>query len=156
MDPVKYAEKALNENSKEYPLQSQLMCWTAVINCKVQNVNKFGSGAGAAGSALEAKAKGFVTKNDPQVRGVEDMKAVKAGHVLGFFDNDGITHCMICLGVGFAAGNKNDCVGLGHAVGWEKLDLRKLNWNGNNISAPGKLSKVPRTVEIHHRPLSEF
>jgi hypothetical protein len=66
------------------------------------------------------------------------MAALPVGHAIGFFDGERLVHMMLGVGDGQAAGNKNDCIGMGHPAGWEVLDLRSLRWNQDgSITAAG-------------------
>ena len=67
-----------------------------------------------------------------------------------------MVHAMLCVGKGKADGNKNDCVAVGHSVGWEILDLSNgLRWQGNTgmITAPG-LTESTRELMVRHCPIS--
>lgn len=120
---------------------SSKMCWYAVVECA------FVSGAvNAADKArLQKSISGtrfdhFVPFHAPIVKNLHDLLSVPPGSFLGFFrihDQDlQLIHAMVFLGEKFgdgpysAAGNKNDCIGIGESVGWEVLDLKELKWGG--------------------------
>lgn len=156
---------ATNQATQEFRALSGKMCWTAVIHCAhlagVIDVNKHRS-------LTQPELHGeltysrLVSENDPQVVDALSMRSVPEGHAVGFFQKDNnkivMVHAMISLGNGRAAGNKNNCVGVGKAVGWEILDLADgLKWleTTGGIIAPGMLT-AERNLYIHHRPVTDL
>lgn len=125
---------------------SAAMCWDAVKLCAVT--------AGLLKPQADAQHH-LISDSDPRVAGAEALSAVPEGHALGFFDGARLVHLMMSTGAGHAAGNKNDCIGLGHPAGWEVLDLNRLRWDGDgNVTAPGLL-QPERTLVLRSRPLGE-
>jgi hypothetical protein len=139
----------------EFKALIQLMCWDAVKYCAL----KAGIINEAQNQRIQAKTD-MVNLKDPVVIGPDALRRLRPGNVLGFFvDDKFIIHAMLCTGQGKAAGNKNDCVGVGKNVGWELLDLAsRLQWaeNGTVMAPPGMhgFDKPFRTVYIHYRPIS--
>jgi hypothetical protein len=151
-----FARKMAMKNAADagYVAISSQMCWDAVKYCAL----KAGVIDDAKYQRIQAKTD-MVSLKDPVALGQDAMRRLKPGHVLGFFVGNNIIHAMLCTGQGKAAGNKNDCVGIGHPVGWELLDLAsKLNWaqDGSVTAPPGMYgnNKPFRTVYIHYRPIS--
>lgn len=153
---------------------SGLMCWDAVIRCALKAGaidKKRADGAKISGDKPDSY-KGFIDpKKDPVVADAAAMRAVPQGCFLGFFENAGgkltMIHAMISTGHGLAAGNKNDCIGIGNPVGWEILNLagdtenkikkkkEKLEWaNGKNgFLGPDPKSKEKRLIQVFYRPI---
>lgn len=154
---------AQNVASQEYRKLSGMMCWDAVTHCAllagIVNQQQY--------SSLLGRGNTLVTTVNPGVTNAAAMGGVPAGHFLAFFENKNgmwtMVHAMISTGFGMAAGNKNDCVGVGHAVGWELLNLSQgLNWaQGGHVRAPLGMSPttgqmVYRDIHIHHRPITDL
>lgn len=141
------AQTAREATDPEHPLYLELsaaMCWDAVKHCAVR--------AGALTPSVDAQH-GLVSVADGEIRGRDAMEALPAAHAVGFFDGNRLVHLMISLGHGHAAGNKNDCIGMGHSAGWEALDLKRLKWNmDGGITAPGLL-RPERTLVVRSRLL---
>lgn len=146
---------ATNLDGKSYMDLTVRMCWDAVMHCAVAANIITESRA----SLLESKLE-MVNTSDFAVKNHAQLMQVEAGCALGFFDGNKIVHCMISLGGGMAAGNKNDCMGFGMSVGWEKHDLSILRWNDNGtFSAPRGVTttgnnNIFRAISIYYRPLS--
>jgi hypothetical protein len=145
---------ARNNASEDYRILSSQMCWDAVKYCAL----KAGVINAAKYQRIQAKTD-MVNFTDPIALGPDALLRLRPGHVLGFFVGMNIIHAMIYTGQGKAAGNKNDCVGVGRSVGWELLDLASLlNWaeNGSVKAPPGMHGNnmAYRTVYIHYRPIS--
>lgn len=157
LDVAKVAKTcATQKSTQEYRMLSSLMCWDAVLHVAMLA----GVIPDRRYQTLKGKPQTLVNTNDPAVTDAAGMKAVPAGHAIGFFEDDGgtpkIIHCMVSTGSGKAAGNKNDCVGVGSMVGWEELDLAAgLSWSGSGIQAP-KGEGVTRAVTVHHRPITRL
>ncbi|MSU57902.1 MAG: hypothetical protein EXS35_06920 [Pedosphaera sp.] len=146
--------------TQEYLMLSSLMCWDAVMHVALL--------AGVIDDAKYKSSKGrpdtLANSADIQVTDAGAMANLPAGHALVFYETkNGIPvpiHAMISIGGGRAAGNKNDCVGVGKSVGWEVLDLSAgLSWSGGGVQAPlganpttGQM--VHRAVKVHHRPIT--
>lgn len=173
-----YADAATKKNSEQFHTLSSLMCWSAVIRC-----------AQYAGAITKDRAdrlerinwkedfSSFVSHSDTLVRTPHEMLMVPPGAFIAFyrvdqpdprhrFENDWlgkrrIVHAMLSLGYGHAAGNKNSCIGIGHDVGWERLNLvYDLNWiRGYKYSAinghPLNIQK-PLPLRIRYRRLEMF
>lgn len=102
----------------------------------------------------------LVALSDFAVAGPNAMYRLEPGNAIGFFWStpQGVTmvHAMLCVGKGLAAGNKNDCVGVGHSLGWEILDLANgLHWQGNTgtITAPGLTEEGGRELMVRYCPI---
>jgi hypothetical protein len=172
---------AFNTQGAEFAELSGLMCWSAVIRCALN-----------AGAITPLKAQllerldwkedfsKFIAPSDTRVRNADDMRKVPAGAFIAFIRVDPpdpffkffnihkgkrhIVHAMLSLGNGLAAGNKNSCVGIGHHVGWERLNLADdLNWrtnghydaidaiNGHQLNVQASLP-----LRIRYRELAKF
>ena len=149
MDPenqlaANYARKAAeNTAGDDYLKLSSLMCWDAVKHCALKagiidqtRYNRISGKSDMVGGASAVLAR-------PQT-----IASLQPGQILGFyFVEDGqerMMHCMLSVGQGKAAGNKNDCMGIGRAVGWEVLDLGGLRWDGDQLTCPrGAASSNP-------------
>lgn len=154
-----YARKGLIQGSSIFMRLTSLMCWDAVKQCAV------GAGIITAekGRLLESRLS-LVSSSDFQISNAYQLKTLEQGNVLGFFTQKGasveIMHCMISLGGSIAAGNKNDCIGIGNSVGWESIDLSHLQWNqdGTFYSAMGigydGNAPTFRNIDMHYRPIS--
>lgn len=105
-----------------YRTLSAMMCWDAVVHCQVQ------AGRPRPGAVTALGYGEVISADDPVVTSHGDMQHVPQGAFVGFFEGDRLVHAMICVGAGCAAGNKNECIGIGHSVGWEILDLSQLDW----------------------------
>lgn len=144
---TKAAELAQQATDPEHPKYMDLsaaMCWDAVRLCAVA--------VRAVDRNVDAQ-QGLVSHADALVVDRDAVASLPAGFAVGFFEGQRLVHAMLTVGDGHACGNKNDCIGLGHAVGWEALDLRNLRWDGNGgITAPGLLTPE-RTLQVRARPL---
>lgn len=63
---------------------------------------------------------------------------------------------MIATGDGYAAGNKNECIGMGKAIGWENLNIAEgLNWipDSSCFNAVPEGKSGERLVMIYYREL---
>lgn len=149
--------------SQEWRQLSGMMCWNAVSHT-----------ARLSGLISEPQYRSLLSNNhrklacidDPIVSNSAQMLAVPPGHAICFFEFKGekwvMIHAMISTGGGKAAGNKNDCVGVGNVAGWEELDLcHGLKWSDGFIHAP--LGKHPKTgqmmyrnVYVHHNPITNL
>lgn len=139
------AGDATDYNHSLYMELSSTMCWDAVKLC-----------ATMAGFPLHTcnAQHGLVSQSDRRIDGPEALIHLPTGHAIGFFDNERLIHVMLGTGGGHAAGNKNNCIGIGNSVGWESLNLRNLRWNQNgNVLAPGLLSPE-RELVVRSRALS--
>jgi hypothetical protein len=138
--------------SAEWRTLSQLMCWDAVAHC----LQLAGILDDDRHRAIRARQNGdthlLVDTGHPRVAGRAGVAAVPEGHVLGFFARSGsawlMIHAMIATGAGRAAGNKNACLGIGKAIGWEVVDLTTptLGWAGDDVMVGS------RAIQVHHRP----
>lgn len=92
---------------------------------------------------------------DTQIRGREAMEKLPEGHAIGFFDDQRLVHVMLSVGNSRAAGNKNDCIGIGEPIGWEALNLNHLTWNEDGcVTAPG-LHQAERSLVVRSRLLGD-
>ncbi len=150
---------AAQKYSQEYRKLSSLMCWDAVAHCALlanvidQSAYKTLSGLGHTS---------LVQTSDPVIANAAAMGNLPEGHIIGFFEGEEMIHAMISTGNGKAAGNKNDCVGVGHWVGWEELNLvTGLKWSGNGqIKAPSEKDEdgnlIERDVTVHHKTVTDL
>ena len=169
---------AADEQSDEFLALSGLICWSAVIEC--------GRRAGAI-SAERARAiehidwskdfSDFVSRDDTRVEDAAAMRRVPPGAFMAFIEvgqpdsldrligrREGrrrIIHAMVSLGGGWAAGNKNLCIGIGNPVGWEILNLADdLNWLAgrtyDNVNAFPINVQKPRPIRIRFREVERF
>ncbi|ALD43076.1 MULTISPECIES: hypothetical protein [Serratia] len=129
-----YADKP-QENTEEYLSLSGEMCWDAVVLC----AHRSGALSKAKYKQLwltvfDKQYRHFVSPDDTEIRTMADMLRAPQGCFIGIFSmrdaaSPRLLHAMIGTGAGFAAGNKNLCIGVGGAVGWENLNLaRDLRW----------------------------
>lgn len=141
------AQTAREAACPEHPLYLELsaaMCWDAVKHCAITT--------GLLKPDINAQHE-LVSQADGLIHGREAMAVLPEGHAVGFFDGDRLVHVMMSIGAGHAAGNKNDCIGMGHPAGWETLDLNRLKWNQDgSITAPGLL-RAERTLMLRSRLL---
>ncbi|MDD4160951.1 MAG: hypothetical protein PHW87_00560 [Methanothrix sp.] len=111
------------------------MCWDAVGYC--------GYLAGLT-SSENGGGKNIITSAADIVNSSNN---ITIGHIIGFFENGDLKHAMISLGSGEAAGNKNDCMGFGHSVGWEKINLPEVNREDGTFIPNGQT----RTIVMRHK-----
>ncbi|VVA47227.1 hypothetical protein SERVES_00934 [Serratia ficaria] len=142
--------------SAEFMLLSGEICWDAVVLC----AHKSGAISQAKYNQLWYKVfdkqyKHFVSPDDTEISTMADMLRAPQGCFIGFFSmRDAaaprLLHAMIGTGAGFAAGNKNACIGVGGAVGWENLNLaRDLRWQPDGgFVRPGDTE----VLRIFYRP----
>jgi hypothetical protein len=142
---ARFARQAARNKGKDFRQLSAKMCWDAVKHCVVQAAPFLGKNRY---KHIDAKM-GLVSSGDPEVRSAAEMRTVPEGSILGFFDGDTPIHVMVSLGGGWAAGNKNDCVGVGSPVGWEELNLAERLWTEEAVRVRTRGGN--RTVTIHHR-----
>ena len=162
---------ALNKEADQYVKLSSKMCWDAIIYVAV-----------LAGVIDEKRYKLYQGK--PELLAPYDPRSFfdrgsitnfPGGHAIVFYEIEKHTltfdgrgkltksslggghhavHAMITVGIGIAAGNKNDCIGPGHSVGWELLDLANdLPWSGFDIH---QTKNNHRTLRACHRPITEI
>ena len=145
----------LETRSSEYLQLSSEMCWTAAFHvallagCITQaKYNQL-----KAATAIDAALSG-----GNRVSSAEAMRAVLGGYIIYFKHGEKPIHAMVSAGGGMACGNKNDCVGVGRAIGWEQVDLAGgLDWGGSaDIRVPGQLSATPREVTVHAYPITDL
>ena len=109
------------------------MCWDALVLCarKSGALDKY-KHASLWSTINIHHFEHFVSTRDFKIRSKNDMFNVPQGSFIGFFSSSGrIIHALMATGAGFAAGNKNECIGIGQPVGWENLNLAGggLNWH---------------------------
>jgi hypothetical protein len=125
-------DAATGLNGDFYEL-SALMCWDAVVYCMVRG------GGSDPGSITSASSSHVVSTGDPAITSGAEMRWAPQGAFIGFFDGSRLIHAMIATGHGFAAGNKNACLGIGNPVGWEILDVAgRLDWLNGGVCVGGK------------------
>jgi len=138
-----YAIACARDHKSPGATNLNLMCWDAVVSCQYRSgaindetyknlINKIRGDTYASYSR-------FVSTNDPLVGNPAAMYTVPPGSTIGIFEkfpdankSARLTHAMIAIGRGRAAGNKNrSCLGdIGNLFGWEEIDLQhKLQWN---------------------------
>ena len=121
------AREAARGQGTYFTALSGQMCWDAVAACQGRNPGR------------------GVAETDPVVSAAEDIYTVPEGASVGFFDNGTLVHEMISVGNGEACGNKNECIGIGHAIGWEMLDLAGATWNNGRFG--------PRNLIVRYRAM---
>lgn len=135
-----YALKCLDIGHQRYRKVSALMCWDAVYRVAMK---------GGCITAEQFERLKTTTPRDVLCRGYRimnpgEMGRLPAGWVIYFNEGPTPVHAMISTGMGWACGNKNDCVGVGKSVGWEAHDLAgTLEWTphkGTDILAPGAMN----------------
>lgn len=102
------------------------MCWDAVALCQNRPPGR------------------YIDESDRAIQNADALRNIPEGATIGFFNAGTLVHAMISLGGGEAAGNKNGCIGMGHDLGWEILDLTQL-WNGGDFG--------PRNLVIRYRAI---
>jgi hypothetical protein len=153
---------------------SGLMCWDAVIRCALKGnaiEKKVADAAKIFGDKPESYKAFIDPTKDTIVPDAKSMRAVPQGCFLGFFENAGgkltMIHAMMSTGQGLAAGNKNDCIGVGNTVGWEICNLagdhenklkktkEKLEWADakKGFMGPNPKAKEKRLVQVFYRPI---
>ncbi|MBM4201403.1 MAG: hypothetical protein FJ189_08975, partial [Gammaproteobacteria bacterium] len=174
-----HAEAAADHrDSPAFAELSALMCWSAVIRC-ARNAGAISSFRAERLERLDWKEDfaDFVSPSDTLVRHADDMRQVPVGAFIAFIRVDPpdawhrflhvrkgkrhIVHAMLSLGKGWAAGNKNSSVGIGHDVGWEKLNLAEhLNWVGGErydaINGYPRNVRARLPLRIRYRKLEAF
>lgn len=113
------------------------MCWDAVVTCQKE------AGRRDPGEITINNHGQVISTDDGAVTSIGEMQRVPQGSFVGFFDAGRLVHAMIAVGAGCAAGNKNACIGIGNPIGWEILDLSKLDWS--NVGN--------RNLTVHYRPM---
>ena len=152
-------EVGVKKSGSSYVSFSTKMCWDAVIECAyaAKSINS------AEQAQMKSSLKGtnfenFVPFHAPIVKSLNNLSGVPPGSFLGFFWIDGenltLMHAMIFVGKHggsdyMAAGNKNGCIGVGGAVGWELLDLGELKWGG-----PFSFTVGNKSIQIRYRDMN--
>ena len=128
---AKIAEKAAKGKGLYYELCAK-MCWESVERV-AEKTGKY-KPKGPNGTNYTA----FIDSTVNVIGDGDAMARVPAGAFLGFFLDNELRHAMMATGGGKAAGNKNECIGIGQSVGWEILDLGAANlWNGGKFGKRG-------------------
>lgn len=164
--PISCANAALiarhcaNTQSSRRSELNSVMCWTGVAYCALL------SGIIDRSTYDQLKCGGertMVTKNHKRIKNKADLCQVEAGHMIFFFCGANPIHAMLSTGNGKAAGNKNDCIGVGSPmVGWEELNLgTNMSWSvDGKLLAPQGITKtnkmVYREIEAYHRPITDL
>jgi hypothetical protein len=132
-DAAQIARDAATGQNADYYALSSSMCWDAVMYCMVRG------GASDPGSITSSSFAHVVSTADRAITSGAEMRWAPQGAFLGFFEGSRLIHAMIATGHGFAAGNKNACIGIGSPVGWEILDLAgRLDWLNGGICVGGQ------------------
>lgn len=147
---------------EHYKNLSASMCWDAVIYCLEKCAAK---PSHITGPVFAEDYKTFVP--DPKLSQLsniietkEQMKACRQGSLLAFInisDKSKLIHAMVSLGAGAAAGNKNECIGIGSPIGWEVLNLVggsdevSLDWSIKEAS----FRQGNRAIQIIEFPLQD-
>lgn len=149
----------INDNAS-FGVISKLMCWDAAIyfafRAGLIDTNKYQ----ALVSVNPYAPNNLVGLHDHAAEKAQEMRQIPAGHIIGYFslehrERPELVHAMVSLGGGHAAGNKNDCIGIGMPAGWEILDLGGLKWvtGQKHFTSQGRL--VPqRDVIVRYRHLA--
>ena len=139
-EAARVARDAATLQGDTYLQLSGMMCWDAVAHCQALG------GGPAATSITVGDHLHYISTSDPSVTSAAEMRRVPQGAFIGFFHGGLLVHAMIATGHGLAAGNKNQCIGIGQPVGWEILDLAsRLTWSGGGARTPG------RVLAVHYR-----
>ena len=149
---------AAGRNQKGCLLLQKEMCWDAVSLCaelaQVIDHKKF--------LTLKGQENRLISVNDPVVTNANAMRQVPPGHILGFYDPapqyKRFVHAMLSTGIGWAAGTKNGCIGIGYDMAyWQLLNLAGgLKWlPQGNFNAAKEANKM-RVLQIHHRPITDL
>ncbi|OKH45563.1 hypothetical protein NIES2101_26285 [Calothrix sp. HK-06] len=155
---------ANRRDSHEWQKLTSLMCWDAIFHCaylaSIINDDKYKA-------LLASRDKQFhlVKYTDSTINNATAMQAIPPGHAIGFFVEEQdktwrMIHVMLSVGGGKAAGNKNDCIGVGSMLGWEVLDLAGgLKWEDGYIKAPMGNDSITgvmkyRNAYVRHRPIT--
>ncbi len=144
-------DSATAGDGADYLDLSSRMCWDAAAACVV----RAGGNTPQPGTITADHFGSFVRLTDPLVSDADAMRKVAQGALLGFVETrDGkpvLVHAMVAVGHGMAAGNKNDCIGVGKSVGWEILDLAgELQWidGVQAIQAPSPYDPQGRRLKV--------
>ncbi len=128
-EAARVARDAATNQDQTWATLSGLMCWDAVVYCQVA-AGRLPPAAITIGNHGEV-----ISEDDTRVTTSAGMRAVPQGAFIGFFDVGRLMHAMIAVGHGLAAGNKNECIGIGAPVGWEILDLaNRIDWNADGTA----------------------
>jgi len=145
----------LNSKSAEYMKLSSQMCWTATFHVALLA----GCIDQAKYNTLKSNARiESALAGGQRIRNATEMRGVPGGYLIYFVHGVKPIHAMISTDNGMAAGNKNNCVGVGKAVGWEQLNLASnLDWGGAaDIRVPGLVSAEKREVSVFCYPITEL
>ena len=155
-ETARHARDSATGLGDDYRDLSARMCWDAAASCVV----RAGGATPRPGTITADRFGDYVRLTDPIVGDADAMRKVPQGTLLGFVElrngTPTLVHAMVATGHGLAAGNKNDCVGVGKSVGWEILDLAGgLKWidGAKAISAPSPLSPGGRRLTVYAREL---
>jgi hypothetical protein len=130
-------DAATDTQSELYFTCSNQMCWDAVIECQVR------AGVKRPRRVTTQDHDHVISLSDVAVASAREMQRVPQGASIGFFRDGTLMHFMIAVGAGLAAGNKNQCIGIGNPVGSEILNLANdLHWERGGFTDRGKLFLV--------------
>jgi hypothetical protein len=148
---VRAARVAVDTNHPAYHRLSGRMCWDAVLDLLVET--QWIHEDDRLNVLMQILSpKGLI--NAQRIRSMEKLREIPQGAILDFRDSSNCIHIMLSLGGGNAVGNKNNCIGVGHGVGWEQLDLGStLVWEKGCILAPGVMNKQKRLIRVWAVPL---
>ena len=130
-------DAATDQSSDIFRVCSSKMCWDAAIECQVM------AGVKRPLPVQTLNHDHVISLADTAVTSRNAMQRVPQGASIGFFRNGTLMHFMIATGAGCAAGNKNQCIGIGNPVGWEVLNLAEdLAWGSGGFKNNRKLFLV--------------
>ncbi|MEJ2769402.1 hypothetical protein [Mycetohabitans sp. B46] len=157
-----YARRSAERDSNGDPLHKKEnedliskgnICWDAVKDCAFK--------AGAISKDQYKLINGktdLVTPIDKRIHNANELESVPPGHILEFFGRGETEpfHVMLTTGDNKAASNKNQCLEIGNAAGWEELDLSQLTpFNGIFIINYPKKDVYYKPFVVTYRPISE-
>jgi hypothetical protein len=125
---------ANDQDGKMYRALSCKMCWEAVCHLLHETHHLWPhQKSGIPRKPAEQQIRTWVSQSNRFAENAGQLAAVPAGAVLLFIETisgaELAVHCMLSLGQGYAAGNKNNCIGMGNPGGWEVLNLNGLRWD---------------------------
>jgi len=115
-DKKRVAQMARDEARQGHTDLMAFSCWDAV--------SKLFEKAGIYGLGFSAR---FDTMCTHVVHTATEMGYVDEGTVIGFFAGEKLSHAMICIGGGYAAGCNNGCLFHGAPGNWTIINIAE-NW----------------------------
>lgn len=155
MDPQKdqkAAGFARNPGSRNLGILGSLMCWDAVYFCAKEAgiINPF-----RFNQLKQSTQEGILYRSRFSVDSRSQLISLPPGMFLCFLAENRVIHAMLSMGNGWAAGNKNLCIGIGNPGGWEIIDLGKLTWEGSTLKAKNE-SGSSRAIRLKYFPISDL